>query len=244
MKMSAATRYNVVLLFIALSPSSAFQFLGRGSKTQSGDEEYRPSSLEYRRRFLFDVIQTSFFGCLLAAEIPPAFASNLPEPTGADTSKVGSVDSLIGVVALRSSLAKIEINLTNHDKSHIPLDTSIPKDEIAFKRIFDSYSDPVSYKQKFLDQNAFLVYYSKGFDGPGRDNIESNENERQTQQFGLRNEAWIAWENLLTELQFLEESDNDCSEYISSALRAVDSYLSLAPKGDLTAAKGRLEVTW
>ena len=35
---------------------------------------------------------------------------------------------------------------------------NIPRDENDFKRLFDSYSTPVSYKQKFLDQNAFLVY--------------------------------------------------------------------------------------
>jgi len=37
------------------------------------------------------------------------------------------------------------------------LEQNIPRDENDFKRIFDSYSTPVSYKQKFLDQNAFLV---------------------------------------------------------------------------------------
>ena len=44
----------------------------------------------------------------------------------------------------------------------------LPSGEKEFKRLFDEYSQGVSYKQVYLDQNAFLVYYTKGFDGPGR----------------------------------------------------------------------------
>ena len=43
---------------------------------------------------------------------------------------------------------------------------ALPREEKAFKRVFDEYSDAVDYKTKFMDQNAFLVYYTRGFDGP------------------------------------------------------------------------------
>ena len=166
----------------------------------------------------------------------PAFSSNLPVPTGADTSKVGTVDTLIPLVVLRDSMVTMQRELSNQSPGKFQIDGSIPKVENEFKKLFDSYSEPISYKQRFLDQNAFLVYYTKGFDGPGRGNIEDDINERQTQQFGLRNEAWIAWENFLTELKYIDDKDNDCAKYLASAVRSLDAYLDLAPKADLEAA--------
>jgi hypothetical protein len=44
--------------------------------------------------------------------------------------------------------------------------------------LFDEHSEGISYKQQFLDQNAFLVYYTKGFDGPGRPSIEDEDSNR------------------------------------------------------------------
>ncbi|KAK7249442.1 hypothetical protein SO694_00049049 [Aureococcus anophagefferens] len=68
-----------------------------------------------------------------------------------------------------------------------------PRDEKSFKRLFDEYSSDVSYKQKYMDSNAFVVYYTKGFDGKDRPNIEDDPAaERQTKQFGFRNDAWAA----------------------------------------------------
>ena len=49
-----------------------------------------------------------------------------------------------------------------------------PKDEKSLKRLFDEYSSDVSYKQKYMDSNAFVVYYTKGFDGKDRPNIEDD----------------------------------------------------------------------
>ncbi|CAJ1935067.1 unnamed protein product [Cylindrotheca closterium] len=116
----------------------------------------------------------------------------------------------------------------------------------TFKRLFDAYSDPVSYKQKFLDQNAFLVYYTKGFDGPGRPNIEEDDsNEKQTLQFGIRNEAWINWENFLVELKFVgEEKDTEATKYLDETLRYVDYYLKLAPPQDVREAKKAVDLSW
>jgi hypothetical protein len=173
----------------------------------------------------------------------PAVASNLPASTGADTSKVGTVESLIPIVSFRSSLARLEPKLANREQP-IQLDKVVPTNEQEFKRLFDAYSDPVNYKQKFLDQNAFLVYYTKGFDGPGRSNVEEDTNERQTLQFGARNEAWIAWENFLVELKFIDDADNDLAEYLSATKQALDSYLKLAPLEDVKVAQQTLGVSW
>eukprot|EP00593_Proboscia_inermis_P009516 CAMPEP_0171308770 /NCGR_PEP_ID=MMETSP0816-20121228/18873_1 /TAXON_ID=420281 /ORGANISM="Proboscia inermis, Strain CCAP1064/1" /LENGTH=114 /DNA_ID=CAMNT_0011791849 /DNA_START=367 /DNA_END=711 /DNA_ORIENTATION=+ len=105
--------------------------------------------------------------------------------------------------------------------------------------MFDEYSNPVSYKQKFLDQNAFLVYYTKGFDGPKRPSIEEGEVPIQTLQYGFRNDAWQAMDDLLSELDFgLTETirTDDLSKLIDRVISAVDSYISLAPSSQLDEA--------
>ena len=126
---------------------------------------------------------------------------------------------------------------------------TIPADEISFKRLFDAYSVPVNYKQKFLDSNAFLVYYSKGFDGPNRPAIEGEGddvvNKLQTLQYGARNEAWNSVDDLLGELRFGSKGDansrrEDVVALIDQAMVAFDSYLVLAPPSDLKEARSRL----
>ena len=128
--------------------------------------------------------------------------------------------------------------------------------ETDFKRLFDAYSDQISYKQKFMDQNAFLVYYTQGYDGPGRQRMEEGnvENERQTLQFGARNEAWVAWESFLAEYEYYqkifssnelsaeEEADSfaDMVKYLSETANAIERYLALAPQQDLADAEKQI----
>jgi hypothetical protein len=242
--------HKYIILIISIIPSFAWQYPIWSRIEQSdifGKEQRNQEYSGGRRTFLHGAVHTTLLNVVLSTGTQPVHASNLPESTGADISKTGQLETLIPVVALRSSLVQLKAQLSTNRNGSLKInldDYAVPRDEMLFKRIFDSYSDPVSYKQKFLDQNAFLVYYSKGFDGPGRDNIESDINERQTQQFGLRNDAWIAWENFLIELKFVNDDDNDCIKYIVSAIQAVDSYLSLAPQADLVAAKKRIGATW
>jgi hypothetical protein len=200
----------------------------------------------------------SVLGYLLVCIIPPLVldtkpvqARNLPASTGADTSQTGTVQTLVPIVSLRQSLNVVQSQRratttgATTQKPSLLDSTSIPTNEQDFKRLFDAYSDPVSRKQMFLDQNAFLVYYSKGFDGPGRPSMEDKDgvvNERQTLQFGARNEAWIAWDNFLVELQFINDNDNDLDKYLEATIRAVDAYLSLAPNQDIQQAKEELVV--
>ena len=195
-----------------------------------------------RRQFLrFLALQPAVSISLVHGQ--PVFASNLPVDTGADTSKVGTVEALIPIVSLRRTLSQLEssqlVDLEKINKDR----ASIPSKEKEVKRIFDAYSDQVSYKQKFLDQNAFLVYYTKGFDGPGRTNIEEDVNQRQTMQFGARNEAWVEWENFLVELKFFGDPYNDLKKYLSDTIRAVDTYISLAPASDTKEAQRALGVS-
>jgi len=92
-------------------------------------------------------------------------AANLPPSTGADVSRTGSMETLLPVVAMEQSLLKAKSILISASQMTVELcsmllrllTNSIPRKEIAFKRIFDAYSNPVSYKQKFLDQVSVIL---------------------------------------------------------------------------------------
>ena len=207
-----------------------------------------------------------------------ALARNLPQDTGADRSATGTLSTLIPIVKIQKTLSHVN-NILSKPPRRGDVDApstflqlqeiktaiaNIPTLEQKFKRVFDEYSDPVSYKQKYLDQNAFLVYYTKGFDGPNRPSIEADLSDlKQTLQYGARNEAWVAWEGFVSELQFApkqqqqqqypvsatgDNNDNTSStsfHELLSALQAtqvvVDSYLSLAPPTDLVKAQQQIQ---
>jgi hypothetical protein len=185
--------------------------------------------------------------CLLPFAQPlPVHARNMPEPSTADTSKTGTVEAMIPVVLLEKQLGKIkssleaDVNLGSL-KNMDGLLRNIPSEEKTFKAIFDAYSDPVSYKQKFVEQNAFLVYYSKGFDGPNRPNIESDLPVKQTLQLGARNDAWVAWDDFLAELDFARSNpassdQGDLLKRLSRTIGAVEEYLRQSPLDDLAEA--------
>jgi hypothetical protein len=141
----------------------------------------------------------------------------------------------------RDALAN-EKKPNDNGRSWPALPPSLPTDESSFKRIFDAYSVPVSYKQKWMDSNAFLVYYTQGFDGPGRPSLETDLNEIQTQQYGYRNEAWVAWEDVLVEYKYVSQhaEDDDSFDDLELALRltlqALTEYLALAPPADVAKA--------
>lgn len=184
------------------------------------------SQLNSRRATIAHILQTP----LVLALPQTSNARNLPQSTGADMDKVGTVEALTPIVRIQKTLKDGSVSTLLH---------TIPIDEQAFKRIFDEYSDPISYKQKFMDNNAFLVYYTRGFDGPGRPNIEEDLPQRQTLQYGARNEAWIAWQELQVELEFAAKYPDDVSDvnkYLDKMIAAVDAYLQLAPPDDVQQA--------
>jgi len=206
--------------------------------TEDGGTDSQPS--KSRRKFV-----QSMMGAIIGFSTSASFATarNLPLTTGADTSNTGTVSTLIPIVCLQQSLDNLQTELRNKKPQEITLPSMsiAPREEVSFKRILDAYSDPVSYKQKFVDQNAFLVYYSKGFDGPGRANIEDDLPVKQTLQYGSRNDAWVAWDDFLVEWDFaLKDSEannkEDLQQALQRTLKALDAYLSLTPTEDLQQA--------
>ncbi|EJK47781.1 hypothetical protein THAOC_33481 [Thalassiosira oceanica] len=195
-----------------------------------------------------------------SAAVPaPSYASNLPQSTGASLSAVGTVETLIPIVRMAAALGaassqargmeEADLSSTACDGLLRSIAEIIPADEMSFKRSFDAYSVPVNYKQRFLDSNAFLVYYSRGFDGANRPAIEGEGedvvNKLQTMQYGARNEAWNSVDELLSELRFGSKGDanskrEDVVGLLEQATTAFDSYLSLAPPSDLKEARSRL----
>ncbi|KAL3804353.1 hypothetical protein HJC23_011281 [Cyclotella cryptica] len=228
----------------------------------AGDLPERRVSIHFSRSHF---LRSAF---IVAAFPYMANAANLPQSNGADLSRTGSIKTLVPIVQMRRNMLVAKSLLSQDNQHHASdivspetcaalikeLSRTIPREEKQFKCIFDAYSTPVSYKQKFLDQNAFLVYYSKGFDGPGRPSIESygedDTNRVQTLQYGFRNDAWNAIDDLFTELDFGSRSSGDDSisgkdlgDLIDKALMAFDSYLSFAPESDVTEATRQIDGT-
>lgn len=189
----------------------------------------------------------------------PCSAANLPTSTGADMSKTGTVEKLIPIVAMEEALMSAKQDLLKaRDHSGISADTikvmskvlvsSISPEQTLFKRKFDEYSEPVSYKQKFMDQNAFLVYYTKGFDGPNRPPMESSADPvpLQSIQYGLRNDAWTNYDELLSELSFFLSSDSsstieDILKPLDNCIASFEAYLSYSPAADVADARRRVK---
>lgn len=216
---------------------------------------------DHRRKLLIGSVSVLSSNALQIQK-PAAMARNLPTSNGADTSKSGTVEALLPILKLRNNLKELQKSLQQEHDGRSPSNNrsasilgNIPRKEATFKRLFDAYSDQVSYKQKFLDQNAFLVYYTQGYDGPGREKMEAEVvNERQTLQFGARNDAWVAWESFLAEQDYFDkthgvasmtagksgEEEEDFAElvkYLSNTIQALDTYMKLSPVEDVTAAE-------
>ena len=189
--------------------------------------------LRLRRSFPAAVLTA---GSVLASLGAPLQAANLPVSNGASGSKVGSAEALKPIVEFKRTLEKAD---KEHDLSALSsLLRTLPESEASFKRVFDEYSNGISYKQMYLDKNAFVVYYTKGFDGPGRDSIEksSPEEELQAQQYYYRNEAWIGVDEARAEVEYLKSSPpseprQELEADLKRALQAVSSYVELADQG-------------
>jgi len=187
----------------------------------------------------------------------PATASNLPSDTGANQSKTGTVEKLIPIVDLDKSLKEVSAILRKSkgqlsqvvDQEYLKQISAIlkkfPNDEKTFKRRFDEYSEPVSYKSKYLDSNAFLVYYTKGFDGPNRESIESGEMSKQILQYGARNEVWNAFDDMMVEIVFALKAGSstfgDLLDLLNKVIVSLDAYIQLAPIDDVHSARKAID---
>ena len=106
-----------------------------------------------------------FIGAATAFVPGLAVGANLPSDNGATGRAVGTVESLVPIVRVASGIAQASraVQVGKLQDAQKALD-AIPATEKPFKRLFDEYSEPVSYKQKYKDSNAFVVYYTQGFD--------------------------------------------------------------------------------
>ena len=109
--------------------------------------------------------------------------------------------------------------------------------------IFDEHSEDISYRQQYLDKNAFLVYYTKGFDGVNRPSIEVDGpgEMKEKRQYGDRNDAWIALDDAKAELKYIISSGNsddrsDLMKSLRAALVAVDDYINADTPEDIETA--------
>lgn len=180
----------------------------------------------FRRRTFLETLALSF-----ALVLPEAQAST------------ASVETLVPILQLQNTANRLLylIQEGTSNPSVLTLIQSIPSEEKLFKNIFDAYSDPVSYKQKFVDQNAFLVYYTKGFDGPGRPSIESDLPVKQTLQYGARNDAWVAYNDFLIEFQYQQENAAEANEKelalpLKNMVEALDQYMRQTSSQDIATA--------
>ena len=92
-------------------------------------------------------------GCAAAAWPAAARARNLPEDTGASGDKRGTVDALAAVARVQATVDAAAAAARAGDVRRCAAGLgALPRDEKAFKRVFDEYSDAVDYKTKFMDQ--------------------------------------------------------------------------------------------
>jgi hypothetical protein len=187
---------------------------------------------------------------LLSISAARANAANLPISNGARGDLYGTVQSLIPILKMQLKLQSIKEKLLDGDLQKVRTllyDQTIPLEEKEFKRYFDEYSEPVSYKQQYLDKNAFLVYYTKGFDGFNRDSIETDDENmsRQKTQYGYRNDAWVGVDDFKAELDYLieqkaKESSPDLLQSLEDAIKAFEDYVSLASMDQIIEARKKL----
>ena len=187
-----------------------------------------------------------FIGAATAFVPGLAVGANLPSDNGAKGDQRGTVAALVPIVRVASSVlqASRAVQAGKLQDAQKALE-AIPAAEKPFKRLFDEYSEPVSYKQKYKDSNAFVVYYTQGFDGAGRPSIEAPDakEERQTRQYGYRNDAWAAVDDARAEVKYCIDEKADTAELSSMLKRAsaaLDGYLGLAPSSDVAAARAKL----
>jgi hypothetical protein len=167
----------------------------------------------------------------------PVLARSLPESNGASGAYRGQPKSLAPILKMRNAinaaLAEAPQDLSKCSQAL----SSLPSKETEFMKLFDEHSEGISYKQVFTDQNAFLVYYTGGFDGPNRPSIEADDETslKEKLQFGARNDAWVQVDEARSEVQYLleqaakgvNEDRSDLKAALQKAAKAFNDYVAL-----------------
>ena len=133
-----------------------------------------------------------FIGAATAFVPGLAVGANLPSDNGAKGDQRGTVTALVPIVQVASGIAQASraVQVGKLQDAQKALD-AIPATEKPFKRLFDEYSEPVSYKQKYKDSNAFVVYYTKGFDLCGNQPVSGAPDNSSLSHFSTM--AWPRW---------------------------------------------------
>lgn len=253
-----STLLLIYVTFIFISSLLPFSFGWSISKsklnsnpTNNNSNNNHHNNLQPRRQFLFQStietpIKAALSTAILLSSTSPqkACSRNLPESNGADLSQTGSITKLKPIVQMKLLFQNAQTILDSNSSSTSVKEKlsmticDIPTNEKQFKKLFDEYSDPVSYKQKYMDSNAFLIYYTNGYDGPNRESIEKQEDTyipKQTLQYGARNDIWNAFDELMVEIKFADENSTkqDFELILNKIIQSLDLYLSYAPKEDV-----------
>jgi len=105
-------------------------------------------------------IVASFIGIGLSTQLPisqstfiqTAYARNLPTSNDAKGDKRGKLEALIPIIKMEQQVKKALNDLPNVLNTDLDLN-QLPLNEKEFKRLFDEYSEAVSYKQIFMVSN-------------------------------------------------------------------------------------------
>lgn len=219
-------------LLLLLLGTGAYNLAGVVGRVQS-------HAVHLRRALSSAMVGASLLGATgLLAPPAPCFAANLPESNGASGNKRGTKEALLPILEMQKVAAEAAKLRGGGDVASIRgllASPALPQTERAFKRVFDEFSLDVSYKQQYLDKNAFVVYYTRGFDGPGRGSIEESSpaEELQKEQYYHRNEAWLALDDARSEADYLLERPAEARRDLDAALGrlqdSISKYASLVP---------------
>ena len=137
--------YKIILLLLVIIISDGLKiksktivasFIGIGLSTQ----------LPITQSQLLLISQSTF--------IQTAYARNLPTSNDAKGDKRGKLEALIPIIKMEQQVKKALNDLPN--VLNIDLDLNqLPLNEKEFKRLFDEYSEAVSYKQIFMVSNDY-----------------------------------------------------------------------------------------
>ncbi|CAM9567841.1 unnamed protein product [Chrysoparadoxa australica] len=193
---------------------------------------------------------------LLAIPASPARAVSLTQAS--------SKQKLPATIAALAHVLKVKTLLEDGAAAVKGRDLALARKTLAsvpeatkLKAVFDAYAGPVSYSTRVKENNAFLIYYTGGYDGTGRAKLGSREEEeqdpsiaRQAEQYGLRNEVIFQLAEANSLLDFVSSSGPDeqelpelaeLQEALASAVTSIDKFLALASPDDLRqAAEGSL----
>lgn len=88
-----------------------------------------------------------------------ASARNLPESTGATGNERGTANALVPIVQMRARLQTAATALPNDLSACERALAALPGKETEFKRLFDEYSEGISYKQKCAARAVLSIVF-------------------------------------------------------------------------------------